>query len=148
MIRPARREDLDALVDLETRSFAADRLSRQDFRRRLASPRSVLLVEAEANHLRGYVLVKFEPRRRRAHLQSIASHPETRRSGIGRALLAAAEQAARAVGMAEIELEIREDNLPALGLYRSQGYLPCGRYLGYYEDRADAQRLRKPLTEA
>ena len=36
--------------------------------------------------------------------------------------------------------------MAALALYQSQGYLPCGRYLGYYRDHADAYRLRKDLA--
>jgi [ribosomal protein S18]-alanine N-acetyltransferase len=146
MIRAARTADLDQLADLESRSFDSDRLSRDDLRRQLRSTRALLLVDADQDRLHGYVLLKLQPRRRRAHMLSIATHPEQRRRGVGRSLLAAAEQAARDVGIGELQLETREDNLAAQALYRSLGYQAFGRYLGYYEDRADACRMRKALT--
>lgn len=146
MIRPAHAKDLDDLVLLENSAFDSDRLSREDLRRQLRNARAVLLVHAEQDRLRGYVLLKLQPRRRRAHMLSIATHPEHRRRGLGRTLLAAAEQAVRDVGIAEMQLETREDNIAALNLYQSLGYQPFGRYLGYYEDQSDACRLRKPLT--
>lgn len=42
--------------------------------------------------------------------------------GIGRALLAAAEERARARGCAKLTLEVREDNARARGLYRERGF--------------------------
>jgi len=145
MIRPGNLQDLDALHDLENHSFETDRLSRQDLKRTLKS-RALLLVEEELGKLRGYVLVRFHPRSRRAHLHSIATAPNSRRTGVGRALLRAAEDGAQTRGAACMQLEIREDNHPALGLYEAMGYQQFGTWLDYYQDHGDARRMQKTLS--
>ena len=57
--------------------------------------------------------------------------PGFRARGLGRALLAACIERAWAAGLSRIELEVRADNLPAIGLYvamgfRHEGYKPRG----------------------
>lgn len=52
-------------------------------------------------------------------LAVLATH---RGRGIGRALLAAAEDAARAAGCCKLTLEVQEDNLPARQLYQRFGF--------------------------
>ena len=48
--------------------------------------------------------------------------PEARRSGLGRALVEAALESARERGCVRIELDVDEDNAPALALYRACGF--------------------------
>src|SRR5438128_5730389 len=50
-VRKAERADLDALMALEHRVFASDRLSRRSLRRLLASPSADVLVAQEGDHL-------------------------------------------------------------------------------------------------
>lgn len=69
---------------------------------------------------------------------TVAVLPEARRHGAGRALLAAAESAFRAEGIARAWLEVRADNAPAIALYRSRGWSDAGRRRAYYADGADA----------
>lgn len=52
-------------------------------------------------------------------LAVLASH---RGRGIGRALLATVEQAARQLGCCKITLEVRDDNATAQGLYKAVGF--------------------------
>jgi GNAT superfamily N-acetyltransferase len=52
-------------------------------------------------------------------LAVLASH---RGRGVGRQLLEAVEQAARALGCCKVTLEVRDDNERAQGLYKSLGY--------------------------
>jgi [ribosomal protein S18]-alanine N-acetyltransferase len=66
-------------------------------------------------------------------------------AGLGRQLLAAVEALARRRGAAELRLEVRPDNLSALRLYEASGYRTFDRRSRYYEDGADALRMRKPL---
>lgn len=56
------------------------------------------------------------------NIHDLAVLPERRSAGIGRALLAAAEARARALGCCKLTLEVREDNARARGLYRSVGF--------------------------
>lgn len=68
-----------------------------------------------------------------------------RRAGLGAALLAAAEDAARTAGARRLFLEVSTANAPAAALYASAGYAEAGRRTAYYRDRSDARVLAKPL---
>lgn len=61
-----------------------------------------------------------------AYLSLLAVDPSAQGSGLGRALLVAAVDAARAAGYAHCSLHALEDNAPALRLYRSAGFRPVG----------------------
>jgi ribosomal protein S18 acetylase RimI-like enzyme len=56
------------------------------------------------------------------NVHDLAVLPASRGRGIGRALLAAAEERARARGCAKLTLEVREDNTRARGLYQERGF--------------------------
>ncbi len=147
MIRPANLSDLDALVQLETRNFDSDRLSRRSFHYLLTRGNAILLVDEENKQLRGYALLRFHARSPRARLYSLAIDHKHRSRGIGRALLAAAEDAARGRGAASLRLELRKDNHVAARLYEKMGYSGFDTYLDYYADHMDALRMEKPLTK-
>ena len=71
------------------------------------------------------------------HITNLAVHPEWRRRGVARRLLAAAlaEGAARGVTLAF--LEVRPGNTRALALYESLGFQVIGRRNGYYFDTGE-----------
>lgn len=75
-----------------------------------------------------------------AELLTLAVAPETRRKGVGRALLTGflAESARR--GAEQAFLEVTEENDPALALYATGGFAQAGRRRGYYR-RADGSAL-------
>jgi ribosomal protein S18 acetylase RimI-like enzyme len=56
------------------------------------------------------------------NVHDLAVQPEFQRRGIGRALLVAAEDRARARGCVKLTLEVLEDNLRARGLYHERGF--------------------------
>jgi ribosomal protein S18 acetylase RimI-like enzyme len=56
------------------------------------------------------------------NLHDLAVAPGHRGKGVGRRLLAAVEDAARAAGCCKVTLEVRTDNLTAQKLYRALGY--------------------------
>jgi ribosomal protein S18 acetylase RimI-like enzyme len=56
------------------------------------------------------------------NVHDLAVLPACRGRGVGRALLLAAEERARARGCAKLTLEVREDNERARYLYASQGF--------------------------
>ena len=80
-----------------------------------------------------------------AEVLTIAVRPAAWRTGVGRALLAALQQAAQARGASALFLEVAEGNAPALALYRAAGAEPAGRRRRYYADGADALVLRFSL---
>ncbi len=145
VLRPGALADLEALLDLETRAFAGDRLSRRSLRRLLGRPSAHLIVAESEGRLVGYALVLFRHGSSMARLYSIARDGTTAPRGTGRALLVAAERAAAARGASGLHLEVRPDNANALHLYESSGYRMTGRRARYYEDGADALRMAKTL---
>lgn len=146
MIRPATPADLPALVALEEDTFQSDRISRRQFRHLLTRGHAVVLVDEEAGALRGYVLVLLNRGHSMARLYSIAVRPAARGLGLARALVQAAERAARGRARAVMRLEVRPDNAASLALFRSLGYRQFGIYDDYYEDHAGALRFEKSLA--
>ncbi|MFK2902450.1 GNAT family N-acetyltransferase [Dyella ginsengisoli] len=145
-VRRAELSDLDDLVALEDATFDSDRMSRAQYRRHLDSDSASVLV-ASANHRRflGTAVVFYRKGSRVARLYSLASRPEARGKGVGSALLATVEQAARQRGCRELRLEVRLDNASAIRLYERLGYRRLGRLERFYEDGADAWRYGKRL---
>ena len=75
-VRKAGRGDLDALMALEHRVFATDRLSRRSIRHFLTSPTAeVIVAQEEGGRLAGTAIVLFHPRSATARLYSIAVAP-------------------------------------------------------------------------
>jgi len=144
-IRQATASDVEALVALENAAFDSDRLSRRSFYRFIASSSADLLVAQGDKGIAGYVLVLYRRTTSVARTYSIAVAAEARGSGLGDALMQAAEEAARRHGELFMRLEVRFDNAPAIALYERRGYKRFGRYLDYYEDHADALRVEKSL---
>jgi ribosomal protein S18 acetylase RimI-like enzyme len=146
-VRKAERGDLDALMELEHRVFATDRLSRRSLRHFLKSPTAhVIVAEAGDGRLAGTAIVLFRPRSRVARLYSIAVAPHMGGRGVAAILLDAAEAAALAHDCRAIRLEVHETNHAAISRYRKSGYHQFGRQARYYEDGGDALRFEKRLT--
>ncbi len=68
------------------------------------------------------------------HILNLAVHPEQRRRGVARRLLATAMTQARDLGAQVAWLEVRPSNDPALSLYHSFGFRQVGRRPRYYDD--------------
>jgi ribosomal protein S18 acetylase RimI-like enzyme len=76
------------------------------------------------------------------NIHDLAVLPGHRGRGVGRALLAAAEQGARAENCCKLTLEVLEDNLPARALYEAFGFHDVR-----YGDSGPMKFLGKPLRE-
>jgi ribosomal-protein-alanine N-acetyltransferase len=77
------------------------------------------------------------------HLLELASHPEHRRRGFGRALLEALILHARQQQKRLLLLEVRRSNRAAIALYESSGFRHTGVRRGYYSDTGeDALEMR------
>ncbi|MFO1105223.1 MAG: GNAT family N-acetyltransferase [Amaricoccus sp.] len=85
-----------------------------------------------------------------ATLLTLAVHPEGRRQGLGRGLVAGFETAALALGALDAFLEVAESNAAAWSLYAGLGYQAIARRRGYYlraaQPPVDAVVMRKPLA--
>ncbi|WP_245442794.1 GNAT family N-acetyltransferase [Methylobacterium terrae] len=145
-IRPALREDLDALMALEVAAFATDRAERRAIRHAIASPSISLLVALDGAVLIGAATIERRRGSRRARLSSIAVAPSRAGTGLGRVLLEAAEAEALAHGCDALRLEVREDNGAGIRLYERSGYRRFETVPDYYEDGTTAWRYERPLA--
>jgi ribosomal-protein-alanine acetyltransferase len=146
-IRTARVSDIDALAAIENAVFETDRISRKSFRHLVGARSAAVLTVRSAGKVAGYCVVLFRKGNRAARLYSIATDPASSGTGIGRALLDAAERAARGRGCASLRLEVRADNDRARVLYERNGYRRIGEVSGYYADGATAFRYEKRFAD-
>ncbi|MET0183450.1 MAG: ribosomal protein S18-alanine N-acetyltransferase [Caulobacterales bacterium] len=108
--------------------------SESEFQRLLANPGAFAFVASSEEAPHGFVLgwaIAGE-----AEILTIGVTPKARRNGAGRALVAAACEAARAAGAARMILEVAADNHTARALYGSAGFSQIGVRKGYYADGA------------
>lgn len=88
-----------------------------------------LIAEANGEAI-GYALFRFHRLEPSAfihgwsylYVDQLGVAPDARRRGVGRALMAAVEARARAIGVDQVELDVREVNDEAKAFYRSLGY--------------------------
>ena len=90
------------------------------------------------------------------HISTLAVHPEYRRQGTARRLLAEALASCKQLGAVSATLEVRTSNLAAQALYDKFGFRIAGRRLKYYQDNqedallmtlADLQNLPRQRLE-
>jgi ribosomal protein S18 acetylase RimI-like enzyme len=144
-IRKARASDVDDLAAIEKAVFSSDRMSRRSFRQLIERETAEMLVAENDGRIAGYAVVLFRKGSGVARLYSIAVGPFFGQLGIGRQLLAAAEEEAFEHDRMMLRLEVREDNHRAIRVYELAGYRKIGREPDYYQDGATALRYEKTL---
>ena len=142
VILPFESRFFSQIVAIERSSFQNPYSS--DYLMLLASWNPKLFLTAVSNdHVVGYVAASA--RGKQSHVVSLAVRPEHRRMGVGTSLLEALLERLRSNGVAEVLLEVREDNLVAAGLYRKLGFRASTRIAHYYEDGCAATVFEKSL---
>jgi ribosomal protein S18 acetylase RimI-like enzyme len=95
--------------------------SHEAFARQLAGgAQTAIGIEDEAGELVGVTLATHDGRK--GWINRLAVHPDYRGTGVGQALIAAAEKMLRAQGMDVIAALIEPNNIASLGLFRKAGY--------------------------
>lgn len=121
-IRPyesADRQDLIALwraCDLVVPKNDPDR----DLDAKLDWQPELLLVGLFDGRLVATVMAGYEGHR--GWLNYLAVHPDHQKAGLGRAIIAAAEERLAALGCQKINLQVRESNAAVIAFYRRLGY--------------------------
>jgi ribosomal protein S18 acetylase RimI-like enzyme len=87
-----------------------------------------------------------ETRRARGHIITIDVVAEARRSGVGSALLQAAEEQLLRAGAVAVALETPVNNEPAIRFYKQKGYFVEKTVAGYYSNQLDALVMTKELA--
>lgn len=130
----ARDLRLRALADVPEAFLSSyddeERLSEAEWRARVApsDDRAWLVEAADGSDFAGMVVVAFlGADRETASLLGMWVEPKRRRTGVGKRLVEAGIEWARAAGAARVELEVNEGLGAAVALYRSCGFVPTGR---------------------
>ena len=147
-LRRAIAGDLDAIMRLETATFASDAWSPAVMRAELAGRHGYYLVaeDADSNELDGYAGLLAPARSGQADIQTIAVAEHARRRGLGRALMVALLEEARRREAGEVFLEVRADNPNAEALYVSLGFERIAVRPAYYQpDGVDAHVMKRVL---
>ena len=162
MIRRITPADCDAIAALEARLFATaldqprlmalqtnpvfcgfvDLAPYQD------QPQSTLADDLNS-YLGGYLLATIIDDE--AEILSIGVTPDRQRQGVGKRLLQYFFEHGASQNMTRVVLEVAEDNLSALGLYRDFGFAEFGRRTDYYKQgnqKIDAIMMKWCRAEA
>lgn len=147
-LRRAAPEDAADLSRIHHASFE-DGWSRDDFTTWLARREGIAVVGTSEGETVAFGLALEAGTD--AELLSIASNPASRRVGWGRRIFHALDTEALNRGLERWVLEVARNNLPAISLYKSSGFVEIGVRKAYYRTRAglvDALVMSRPVGPA
>lgn len=124
-IRPFRPADADAVVALWDASALTRPWNdpRKDIARKLSvQPELFFVAEDKEGLILGCVMAGYDGHR--GWMNYLATRPDARGEGIGRALVEHAEVALRDLGCPKLSLQVRTGNPAAAEFYRHLGYEP------------------------
>jgi Acetyltransferases len=145
-MRPARLSDIDALVLLEARCFATDKIAKRQWRYLIQRSRARVWVIEGTEGLAANAVLLCPLKSRSSRLYSLAVAPEYRGQGLARQLLKNILAFSRRVGYRCVTLEVREQDAATVRLYQSVGFQTDSRLPSYYQDQASALRMRAELS--
>jgi len=113
-------------------------------------PGSFTLVAEEESEAGKTAIIGFitaESHRRSGHIITIDVVERARRTGVGSALLTAAERQLCETGVENVGLETAVNNESAIRFYKEHGYFVEKTIRGYYSGQLDALEMVKLLSE-
>jgi ribosomal-protein-alanine N-acetyltransferase len=132
IIRKMTLEDVPAVVDLDQKSFSLPWPERS-FRFEVTdNPASRCWVAELDGNVVGMIVVWLLVDE--AHVATLATHPDFRRQGVAKQMLAHALLQLLEEGARSSFLEVRASNVAAQEMYRKFGYADAGRRRRYYKD--------------
>lgn len=145
-IEAASVSHLGELYEIEKQCFEQEAFTKQQLAYMLTAYNAIGLAAKVNDETAGFVIAQVDIRRNVpfGHILTVDVAPAYRRMGIAQKLLREVETRLREYGIRECRLEVREDNLAALSLYRKIGYEKVGILERYYGD-ADGVYLKKTL---
>jgi len=141
-----RASDFEHLWELDQRCFPRGiAYSREELTYYLRDKTAVCLIAREQEQILGFILAHRD-RRGFGHIITLDVDPAAHRSGIGSALMQAAEERLLRAECQCIFLEVAVNNLPALAFYKKHGYSVIKSLRRYYPGGLDGLLMRKQLA--
>ena len=131
LIRNMTAEDIPAVVEIEKECFSLP-WSEKSFAESIVREDTIFLVcEEKDGAILGYIgmYLSFDE----ASITNVAVASQFRKRGCGKQLVIAAKTAAKEAGAESIFLEVRVSNVPAISLYKKQGFENLGIRKKFYE---------------
>jgi ribosomal-protein-alanine N-acetyltransferase len=143
--RQANAFDLPVFVSLDKELFPYSPWSASQYKEEFSSPtRHFVVAIDEAQNIIGYAGV-FAPGGAEADVLTVGVIPAQRGKGIARQLMALITDWARQEGSIAMMLEVKVDNIEAIGLYESLGYSKLNIRKDYFGAGLDALVMRLDL---
>lgn len=143
-------DDLKKLVRLEERSFTVGPYSIDMLRYALSESGDMAFKIEDGDRIIAYIMA-CRVSDNSLDIESVAVDPEYRGRGLAKALFKHIEDIAKQRGYERIELEVREHNLEAIGLYEKLGFKKTEFLKNYYMEKLNgsrnAYRMEKSLIQ-
>ena len=144
--RIANAFDLPVFVSLDKELFPYSPWSASQYKEEFSSPtRHFVVAVDEEQTIIGYAGV-FAAGGVEADILTVGVVPEHRGKGIAKALMALITDWAKTQGSTAMMLEVKTDNLEAIGLYEALGYSTLNVRKDYFGSGLDAQVMRLELS--
>jgi ribosomal-protein-alanine N-acetyltransferase len=144
--RTATAFDLPVFVSLDKELFPYSPWSASQYKEEFSSPtRHFVVALDEEQKIVGYAGV-FAAGGVEADILTVGVVPEHRGKGIAKALMALITDWARSEGSTAMMLEVKTDNLEAIGLYEALGYSKLNVRKDYFGSGLNAQVMRLELS--
>jgi ribosomal-protein-alanine N-acetyltransferase len=143
--RPANAFDLAVFVSLDKELFPYSPWSASQYKEEFSAPtRHFVAALDQTESIIGYAGV-FAPGGAEADVLTVGVIPSQRGKGIARQLMALITDWAKQQGSIAMMLEVKVDNLEAIGLYESLGYSRLNVRKDYFGAGLDALVMRLDL---
>ena len=142
IIREIKKSDLNTIASFEKEIFSDDAFSLDTLKKSLNDDHFIGLVATD-NELIGYLFISYFGNE--ANILKIAVDSNNRNKGIATKLLNQMFDTLKNICVENIFLEVDENNLVALGLYRKLGFEKTRIRYMYYKNGANAIEMVKKL---
>ena len=141
--RSANAQDIPVMVSLDKQLFPYSPWSTGQYREEISAPtRHFIVALDDAQNIIGYAGV-FAPGGTAADILTVGVIPEHRGQGIAKALMTLLTEWSKTQGSNAMMLEVKIDNLEAISLYESLGYMKLNIRKDYFGSGLDALVMRK-----
>lgn len=137
---------IDEILNIEKKCFPGDEWSRHMFESEIENELSIFIVgldEDDSDKLVCYASVWLIIDM--ADITNIAVDPKYQGQGLGERTLQLLIDLSIEKNMSIVNLEVKEDNVPALNLYEKMGFEEVGNRKNYYKDNKSAILMTKYL---